>query len=86
MHIENVGEYLKGNVLDYQMSAFLMAVYFNDMTKNELLEFTTLMRDSGEIIKFEKITCKCKICDIINVTKIINQNKNKNLRAKEDRE
>ena len=37
-------------------------------------------------IKFEKITCKCKICDIINVTKIINQNKNKNLRAKEDRE
>ena len=36
-------------------------------------------------IKFEKITCKCKICDIINVTKIINQNKNKNLRAKEDR-
>ena len=37
-------------------------------------------------IKFGKITCKCKICDIINVTKIINQNKNKNLRAKEDRE
>ena len=37
-------------------------------------------------IKFEKITCKCKICDIINVTKIMNQNKNKNLRAKEDRE
>lgn len=37
-------------------------------------------------IKFEKITCKYKICDIINVTKIMNQNKNKNLRAKEDRE
>ena len=37
-------------------------------------------------IKFEKITCKCKIYDIINVTKIMNQNKNKNLRAKEDRE
>ena len=36
-------------------------------------------------IKFEKITCKYKICDIINVTKIINQNKNKNLRAKENR-
>ena len=50
-----LSEYLKGNVPDYQMSAFLMAVYFNDMTKAELLEFTTLMRDSGEIIKFEKI-------------------------------
>ena len=50
-----LSEYLKGNVPDYQMSAFLMVVYFNDMTKNELLEFTTLMRDSGEIIKFEKI-------------------------------
>ena len=49
-----LSEYLKGNVPDYQMSAFLMAVYFNDMTKAELLEFTTLMRDSGEIIKFEK--------------------------------
>ncbi len=31
-----LSEYLKGNVPDYQMSAFLMAVYFNDMTKNEL--------------------------------------------------
>ena len=50
-----LSEYLRGNVPDYQMSAFLMAVYFNDMTKAELLEFTTLMRDSGEIIKFEKI-------------------------------
>lgn len=50
-----LNEYLKGNVPDYQMSAFLMAVYFNDMTKSELFEFTSLMRDSGDVIKFEKI-------------------------------
>ena len=34
-----LNEYLKGNVPDYQMSAFLMGVYFNDMTQEELLKF-----------------------------------------------
>ena len=47
--------YLSGNIPDYQMAAFLMAVYFNDMTKNELLKFTMLMRDSGDTIKFDGI-------------------------------
>ena len=47
--------YLSENIPDYQMAAFLMAVYFNDMTKNELLKFTMLMRDSGDTIKFEGI-------------------------------
>ena len=47
--------YLSGNIPDYQMVAFLMAVYFNDMTKNELLKFTMLMRDSGDTIKFDEI-------------------------------
>ncbi len=47
--------YLSGNIPDYQMTAFLMAVYFNDMTKNELLKFTMLMRDSGDTIKFDEI-------------------------------
>ena len=50
-----LSEYLAGNVPDYQMSAFLMAVYFNDMTQEELLKFTMLMRNSGEIIKFDEI-------------------------------
>ena len=50
-----LSEYLAGNVPDYQMSAFLMAVYFNDMTQEELLKFTMLMRDSGEVIKFDEI-------------------------------
>ena len=47
--------YLAGNIPDYQMSAFLMAVYFNDMAKEELLKFTMLMRDSGDVIKFDEI-------------------------------
>lgn len=50
-----LNEYLAGNVPDYQMSAFLMAVYFNDMTQEELLKFTMLMRDSGDVIKFDEI-------------------------------
>ncbi len=48
-------EYLAGNVPDYQMSAFLMAVYFNDMSDNELLEFTKIVIKSGDEIKFDGI-------------------------------
>lgn len=40
---------------DYQLSSFLMATYFNGMTDNEMIEFTKKMRDSGDIIKFEKL-------------------------------
>ena len=40
---------------DYQMSAFLMATYFNDMTAGELLEFTMTMRDSGDTVKFDDV-------------------------------
>lgn len=45
-------EYLKGNVPDYQMSSFLMAVYFNGMEKDELREFTKKMIFSGDVIEF----------------------------------
>lgn len=48
-------EYLDGNVPDYQMSSFLMATYFNDMSAEELLTFTVTMRDSGDIIKFDDV-------------------------------
>lgn len=44
--------YLEGSVPDYQMSAFLMAVYFNNMTSQELTNFTLTMRDSGDTISF----------------------------------
>ncbi len=50
-----LNEYLVGNVPDYQMSAFLMATYFNDMTAGELLEFTMTMRDSGDMVKFDDV-------------------------------
>lgn len=50
-----LNEYLEGNVPDYQMSSFLMATYFNDMISEELLTFTTTMRDSGDIINFDDV-------------------------------
>lgn len=45
--------YIQGKVEDYQMSAFLMAVYFNGMSDEELLNFTINMKNSGEIIKLK---------------------------------
>ena len=48
-------EHLEGRIPDYQMSAFLMAVYFNDMSEEELLSFTLTMRDSGDTVKFEDV-------------------------------
>ena len=50
-----LNEYLEGNIPDYQMSSFLMATYFNDMIPEELLTFTTTMRDSGDIINFDDV-------------------------------
>ena len=48
-------EYLNNNIPDYQMSSFLMATYFNDMTDKELLEFTMTMRNSGDVISFPDV-------------------------------
>lgn len=42
--------YLKGIVTDYQMSAFLMAVYFNGMTDDETYELTRIMLNSGKTV------------------------------------
>ena len=47
--------YLAGTVPDYQMSSFLMAVYFNNMTKDELTNFILTMRDSGDTIYFDDL-------------------------------
>ena len=47
--------YLKGSVPDYQMSSFLMSVYFNNMTKDELTNFTLTMKDSGDTIYFDNL-------------------------------
>ena len=47
-------EYLKNNITDAQMSAFLMAIYFNGMSDIELLTLVNEMLNSGNIIEFEK--------------------------------
>ena len=47
--------YLSGKVPDYQRSSFLMSVYFNNMTKDELTNFTLTMRDSGDTIFFDDL-------------------------------
>ena len=47
--------YVSGEVPDYQMSAFLMAVYFKGMTAEESTAFTDIMVHSGEIIDLSTI-------------------------------
>ncbi len=47
--------FCKGEIPNYQMSAFLMAVYFKGMTDNETASFTFAMRDSGEILNHDMI-------------------------------
>ncbi|MCC8103959.1 MAG: pyrimidine-nucleoside phosphorylase [Clostridiales bacterium] len=43
-----IAEYTKGDIPDYQMSAFLMAVYFQGMTDEETAILTDAMAGSGE--------------------------------------
>lgn len=40
--------YLKDRIPSYQMSALLMAIYFQGLSDRELLDLTIVMRDSGE--------------------------------------
>lgn len=47
-----VTSYVSGQVPDYQMSAWCMAVYFQGMTDEETATFTQLMRDSGVVLDF----------------------------------
>lgn len=45
--------YLQGKVEEYQFAAFLMSVWFRGMSDEETLAFTELMRDSGDVIRFD---------------------------------
>ena len=47
--------YLNGDVCDYQMSAFLMAVWFQGMNKEETYELTMAMMRSGDVLDLSQI-------------------------------
>ncbi|HQY20696.1 MAG TPA: thymidine phosphorylase [Ignavibacteria bacterium] len=47
--------YLDGNVTEYQMAAFLMAVYFNNMNEDETFYLTEIMLNSGTVLDLSHI-------------------------------
>lgn len=49
---EIIAAYTAGKILDYQMAAFLMAVYFRGLTRAETRALMLAMRDSGDVLRF----------------------------------
>ena len=47
--------YLNGEVYDYQMSSFLMAICINGMTDEEIFALTKIFIDSGDVLDFSSI-------------------------------
>ncbi|MBI5026640.1 MAG: thymidine phosphorylase [Nitrospirae bacterium] len=47
--------YLKGDIPDYQVSAFLMAVFFKGMTAEETVHLTDIMLHSGAVLDLSQI-------------------------------
>ena len=47
--------YLNGDVCDYQMSSFLMAVCINGMTDEEVFALTKIFIDSGDCLDFSSV-------------------------------
>ena len=50
-----IEEYVDNKIPDYQMSAFLMSVYFNGMTDEELSVLTLSMAQSGDMVDLSAI-------------------------------
>src|SRR5690242_5996395 len=47
--------YTRSQVPDYQVSAFLMAVYFNGLSESELADFTDLIMRSGVTVDLSRV-------------------------------
>lgn len=50
-----VAEYSAGNIPDYQMSAFLMAVFFKDLSEREVTAMTESIIASGQVVDLSMI-------------------------------
>ena len=51
-----IEEFLADNISEAQMSALLMAIYFNGLTENELIVFVDNMIKSGRVLNFNRST------------------------------
>ena len=50
-----ISSYVAGDILDYQMAAFLMAVYFRGMNKEETAAMTLATAQSGDMVDLSSI-------------------------------
>lgn len=50
-----IQEYNKGNIPDYQMSALLMAIFFQGLNNRETSAFTAALAASGEVLDFSSL-------------------------------
>lgn len=50
-----IKEYTNGTIPDYQMSALLMAIFYEDMTDEEITNMTLAMAESGDVIDLSAV-------------------------------